>query len=145
MHACDWPCNWVKWGLPGKCLHANAGAFCTCVSNSETVWERQLYMPTRKGRMSELIGWFFFFFYARLEKDREAEWFEAFILPAFTCLLFRFLDAPACFAFTENFGGIVSVNSAGANCRKSLYSSCLRAWFSSSPRKILWLNEMDSE
>lgn len=100
---------------------------------------RETTVHAHTQRADELVNWLiFFFFYARLEKDREAEWFEAFILPAFTCLLFRFLDAPARVAFTENFGGIVSVNSAGANCMMSLYSSCtLRAWFSSSPRQIL--------
>lgn len=105
----------------------------TSVSNSETVWERQLYMHTRKGRRGELIGWFFY--YARLEKDREAEWFEVshhvrhkHILLEFTCLLFRF-GCTCTRCFQQELLGIDVVNSAGANVGKAcIHCVCMRGF-----------------
>lgn len=145
MHACDWPCNWVKWGLPGKCLHTNVVTFCTCVSNGE----RQMYKPTRK-RVDEWVNWVIFF-YARLEKDREAEWFEAFAMWGINTFCWpsrAFCSGFGCTCgrrFNRELWGHWPCEFCWHKCRKSLHSSCLRAWFSSSLRQILWLHEMDSD
>lgn len=141
MHACDWPCNWVE-----ACWQVSA---CKCVSNGESVWERQRYMPTRKGQMSELIGWFFFLCFLCSAGERQGAgmvWsvHHDHVLPAFTCLLFRFCGCTCTRRFHWELWGHWRCEFCWRKCWKRLYPWCLRAWFFSSPRQILWLNEMDS-
>lgn len=119
--ACDWPCNWLKWGLPGKCLHNNAGALGR-VRPTVRLCERDNCTHAKGGR-GELIAWFFC--HARLEKNREAERFEVshhvkhkHILLEFTFLLFRF-GCTCTNCFQEELLGIDAVNSAGASVGKA--------------------------